>query len=1043
MNSSLPLDTAKFNELTIAAIICEPVLNIGGSLRDYRIVFGNEAFAHIWHDFGQVEDFVGALVIENGLASNEILTPSQAFLKTLRRGELCVHFQPMKELPAPYVGFFLTNVSEYEKISAQEHFLRSIRQMEGASILMRENIGGRLEVIFVSKNFARMMECSVDDALKLLNGRGVIAFTHTDDRLAVKRMLRRRVSEDSTKDLTIRQITAKGNVVWCNVNYTFVDDFGEHYVYCTFFDVTSLKVYAQRLQTIYMAVGDNFYRANEKTLSMFRVNLTRDKVEDIQGKDLFGTDSVIRPYSELINLRAKNYPIDEERKNFLATFNRDNIKERFLRGETGTEMYLFSRRKDGHYCYVHYRAVFTRHPISNEIIIFIAEQEAGKEKVEGALLDKILARQFDMVAYIANEKYSVVVGDAALIGKGSIFPHTREGVYGEYLRNQVYPVLEGDHEIKKNIREALSVDTIKKNLAQSEPYVVNIACKIGGETFYKRLDFYSIDPRADFFILLKSDTTEIQRKQIEQNERLKAALTEAKQANVAKTAFLSRMSHEIRTPMNAIIGLDNIALHEKDLSPTLTKHLEQIGTSARYLLSIINDILDMSRIESGRMTFRNEEFSFSSFVDQITTLVEGQCREKGLTFDCETRGSIGKYYIGDDTKLEQVLINILGNAVKFTDTGGKVSLLIECTAQYDGQSNFRFTIKDTGIGMSKDYLPKIFEPFSQEDDTTTSRYGGSGLGMAITKNIVQMMNGSIAVESERGVGTEFTVNIPLKDSSRSDDDNSEEMRPQDFSVLIVDDEQLARDHAKSVLEEVGISAETCASAKEALELIQLHHARREDYNLILVDWLMPEQDGIDLTREIRKILGNDTAVIVLTAYDWFEIEDKAIEAGVDTFMAKPLTATNVLYEFQQAFHRKKQIHPEKKLAALEGRKILVVEDMPVNAEIMMMILEMRGMVSDMAENGKIAVDKFAASPPKLYDAILMDIRMPVMDGLAAAAAIRELDHPDAKTVPIIAMTANAFDEDVQRSLKAGMNAHLTKPVDPEQLYKTLQELIRD
>ena len=223
-------------------------------------------------------------------------------------------------------------------------------------------------------------------------------------------------------------------------------------------------------------------------------------------------------------------------------------------------------------------------------------------------------------------------------------------------------------------------------------------------------------------------------------------------------------------------------------------------------------------------------------------------------------------------------------------------------------------------------------------------------------------------------------------------------------------------------------------------MIKLRHGRREDYNLILVDWLMPEMDGIELTREIRKILGNETAVIVLTAYDWYEVEDEAVQAGVDTFMSKPLASANALYEFQQAFLRKKQTLPEKKLADLKGRKILVAEDMPVNAEI---ILEMRGMISDHAENGKIAVEKFAASPPGFYDAVLMDIRMPVMDGLEATAAIRELNHPDAKTVPIIAMTANAFDEDVQRSLKAGMNAHLTKPADPEQLYATLQELIRD
>ena len=937
----------------------------------------------------------------------------------------------------------MNKLSEYDRQAARVYFFKLIRQMEGAIILLREKTDGRFEVVFTSKSFAKLMQSSVEEAMKLFDEQGVIAFTHLDDRLAVKRMLRRRVSEESTKDLTIRQINAKGEVVWCNVTYTFVDDFDEPYVYCRFFDVTSLKVYAQRLQKTYMTIGDNFYRMNERTLSMLRANITRNKVEDIQGRDLFGTDSVIRPYSELINLRAKNYPIDEERETFLITFSIENITLRFIRGETNLSMYLFSRRKDGHYCYVNYRAVFTRHHITSEIIVFISEQEAGKEKVEGSLLNKILARQFDMVAYIANDKYSVVVGDSSLISKGSIFPTTREGDYEKYLRNQVFPVLVGDDTAKKNISDALKLTTIKEQLQTSEPYVVNIVCKIDGEIFYKRFDFYTIDPRAEFFILLKSDTTEIQQKQIQQNARLKAALNEAKQANVAKTAFLSRMSHEIRTPMNAIIGLDNIALHDKDLTPTLKGYLEKIGTSARYLLSIINDILDMSRIESGRMSFRNEEFSFTSFVYQINSLIDGQCKDKGLTYECELKGDIGKYYIGDDTKLEQVLLNILGNAVKFTDAGGTVTFIIECTAQFDGQSNFRFTIKDTGIGMSKDYLPRIFEPFSQEDDTTTSRYGGSGLGLAITKNIVQMMNGSINVESTRGVGTEFIINVPLKDSARGEGEESHEMRPQDFSVLIIDDEELAREHAKSVLSEVGIKSDTCASGREALEMIKLRHARREDYNLILVDWLMPEKDGIELTRNIREILGEDTTVIVLTAYDWYEVEEEALKAGVDAFMAKPLASTNALYEFRQAFSRKRQIQPEKKVVELTGRKILVAEDMPVNAEIMMMILEMRGMISDHAENGKIAVEKFAASPPGFYDAVLMDIRMPVMDGLEATAAIRALDHPDAKKVPIIAMTANAFDEDVQRSLKAGMNAHLTKPADPEQLYKTLQELIHD
>ena len=1025
MKSSLPFDTRKFDELPISIIICKPVLNADGSRRDYRIVFGNEPFARLWHGLGKTRDFVGELADENNLFGEKILS------------------SPIPDLPEPYVGFMLTDLADYDKKVARSHFLRTIRKMEGAAILMRVSVDGQSTVTFVSRNFAKLMDCTAKDAFTRLNKNGFTAFTHPDDVQLFKRMLRRRVSEDGTKDLMLRQVTAKGTTVWCNMNCTFIDDFSEHYVYCTFFNVTPVKIYEQRLQTTYMAIGDNFYRANERTLSMLRANLTRNTIEDIHGRDLFPTDSMIRTYAELINLRGEHYPIEEERETFLLTFNTENIKALFLRGETSFSKYFFSRRNDGRYCYVSYRAVMTRHPITSDIIIFIAEQEAGREKVEGALLNKILARQFDMVAYLSNEQYSVVVGDASLIGKGSIFPRTREGFYDTYLKNQVFPVLEGDDAAKKNIADALNLSTIREKLQTAEPYVVNIVCKIAGEIFYKRLDFYNIDPRADFFIVLKSDTTEIQQKQIKQNNRLRDALNVAKQANVAKTAFLSRMSHEIRTPMNAIIGLDNIALHDKTLTPTIKGHLEKIGSSARYLLSIINDILDMSRIESGRMSFRNEEFSFTSFIYQINSLVGEQCKEKGLSYDCELKGNIGKYYIGDDTKIEQILMNILSNAVKFTDAGGSVKLTVECTAQFDGQSNFRFTVTDTGIGIAQEYLPRIFEPFSQEDDTTTSKYGGSGLGLAITKNIVQMMNGSITVESEKGVGSTFVVNVPLKDSARSEESDSAEMRPQDFSVLIIDDELLAREHAKSVLEEVGISADICSSGQEALDLINLRHARREDYNLIIVDWLMPDKDGIEVTREIRKILGEEIAVIVLTAYDWYEVEEEALKAGVDTFMAKPLASANVLYEFQQAFRRKKQILPEKKVVELQGRKILVAEDMPVNAEIMMMILEMRGMISDHAENGKIAVEKFAASPPGFYDAVLMDIRMPVMDGLKATESIRALEHPDAKKVPIIAMTANAFDEDVQRSLKAGMNAHLTKPADPELLYKVLQELIRD
>ena len=535
------------------------------------------------------------------------------------------------------------------------------------------------------------------------------------------------------------------------------------------------------------------------------------------------------------------------------------------------------------------------------------------------------------------------------------------------------------------------------------------------------------------------------RRTMAQNEALCSALAAAEEANKAKTAFLSNMSHEIRTPMNAIIGLDSIALNDPEISAKTRDYLVKMGDSAQHLLNLINDILDMSRIESGRMSLKNEEFSFSKLLEAINTIFSGQCQEKGLDYQCHIVGQVDDYYIGDSMKLRQVLINILGNAVKFTDAGGRVELTARRKAQFGGKTTVCFTISDTGIGMSSDFLPHIFDTFSQEDSSSTSKYGSSGLGMAITKNIVELMNGNIHVESEKGKGTTFTVTVTLMDSDRSgDEENGNELRPSELSVLIIDDDPIACEHGKLVLEKAGISADTVLSGAEALEMVKLRNARREPYNLILVDWKMPEMDGVETTRQIRSIVGDESAIIILTAYRWDDVLEQAMQAGVDSFIPKPMFAASVLDEFRQAMKRKGITAGKRdKKADLTGRRILVAEDVEVNAEIMVMILQMRQMEVEIAENGRIAVDKFASNPEWYYDAILMDMRMPEMDGLEATRTIRALNRPDAAKIPIIAMTANAFDEDVQRSLQAGLNAHLTKPVDPESLFSTLEGLIKD
>ena len=605
-------------------------------------------------------------------------------------------------------------------------------------------------------------------------------------------------------------------------------------------------------------------------------------------------------------------------------------------------------------------------------------------------------------------------------------------------------------EYREEFLRFIRIENVKARLLEQRVIACRYMVHRHGRDTWEEMRFAGVrhpEDREDHLVHLVGaclvDVDSETRKTMAQKQALQDALTVAETANKAKTAFLSNMSHEIRTPMNAIIGLDNIALSDPNISEQTRKHLEKIGTSAHHLLGIINDILDMSRIESGRMVIKQEEFSFSKMLEQVNTIVIGQCGDKGLHYDCRTKGKIDEYYIGDDMKLRQVLINILGNAVKFTPEGGAVTFTIEDAARMNDKATLKFTISDTGIGMSREYLPRLFEAFSQEDATTTSKYGSTGLGMPITKSIVELMNGQIEVESEKGVGTTFTVTITLGQANHVVEDSGDiELRPHEMSVLVIDDDRIACDHAQVVLGQLGICCDMVLSGREAIELVKMRHARREDYNLILVDWKMPELDGVETTRQIRAIVGHDTPIIILTSYSWDDIEKDAREAGVDTFAAKPLFAGTVMDEFREAF-RKKNAKLVRETADLTGRRVLLAEDVAVNAEIMMMVLSMREMQVDHAENGRIAVEMFAGHEPGYYDAILMDMRMPEMDGLEATRTIRGMDRADAREIPIIALTANAFDEDVQRSTQAGLNAHLSKPVEPDALFQTLEELIRD
>ena len=590
--------------------------------------------------------------------------------------------------------------------------------------------------------------------------------------------------------------------------------------------------------------------------------------------------------------------------------------------------------------------------------------------------------------------------------------------------------------------QAMTRKTLMKVLSIKDTFIMNYRQMIGGNPVYVSMKISRMESDEHFIIVGITNVDAEMRDAMAKSEVLAEALASAEEANKARSSFLSSMSHEIRTPMNAIIGLDTLALKKEGTDPEVRGYLERIGSSAHQLLSLINDILDMSRIESGHIALRREEFSLQAMLEQIGSQFDAQCKEKGLAFECRTLGALDDTYIGDEEKIREVLANILSNAVKFTEAPGCVTLTAECMTVFGDQSTLRFRVRDTGIGMSREYLPKVFDAFSQEDGSHRSRYGGTGLGMAITKRIVEILNGTVSVDSEKGVGTEVTVTVTVRNCDRDGIAEDGPIDPKELYVLVVDDDPVDAEHARTVLEEVGIRADACTSGPEALRRLEEQHSKRKPYNLVLMDWSMPGMNGMETSAQIRKRFEDESTVVVLTAYSWDDIQEEAHGVGVDSCITKPLYAANILDQLERIARRcGNGALREKKQANLAGRRILLAEDLAVNAEIMTDILKMENVSVSHATNGKIALEMFRDSAPGTFAAILMDVRMPEMDGLEATAAIRALEREDAKRIPIIALTANAFDEDVQRSLQAGMNAHLSKPVDADHLVRVLGETV--
>lgn len=527
-----------------------------------------------------------------------------------------------------------------------------------------------------------------------------------------------------------------------------------------------------------------------------------------------------------------------------------------------------------------------------------------------------------------------------------------------------------------------------------------------------------------------------------QQKILQDALLVAQKANDAKRDFLSRMSHEIRTPMNAIIGMSAITFNYLDDKKRTADCLSKITFSSKHLLMLLNDVLDMSKIENGKLNIRQELFDLKNLVTSLADINYGLATAKGLAFEIVISGFKDELLLGDSMRVNQILLNLLSNAIKFTPKGGSVRLEIRMLRSASDKIWLRFIVKDSGIGMKKEFLEHLYEPFEQADNGIARKYGGTGLGMAITKNLVAIMDGTIEVESQEGAGTTFMVDLPFG-VSKVDKKTAADM--EEMRVLVVDDDNDTCEHAAVLLKGMGVNVDWALNGFEAIEKVR--SACEDDgrcYDVCFIDWCMPELDGIETARRMRRYVDPDVLIIIISAYDWSGIEEQAKAAGVNAFIAKPFFASN-LYNTLLTVSRKPELGfsavGNKETYDFGGKKVLLVEDNELNMEIASELLKFVNLQVEHAENGKVAVDIFRNSKEKEYALIFMDIQMPLMNGYDAARCIRSSEHPAAGTIPIIAMTANAFTDDVQAAFDAGMNGHLAKPIDVEVLYKTIARYI--
>ncbi|MEG1992362.1 MAG: response regulator [Acetivibrio sp.] len=783
---------------------------------------------------------------------------------------------------------------------------------------------------------------------------------------------------------------------------------------------------------------------NQDVIGSYKMNLTQNICEDGQSKlsiihSFQGNGTVDDFFAHEYATHADAQELEEYQK----IFNRENLLKSYNEGKTSFSQESYVDFGNNKMFWIKIDLDMFLNPKNGDVEAYIYASDIDQKKTENQLVNAVVNMDYDYMALLdgTTNSYSLY---AKAVGKTAL-PSFYSSSYEKEVENYARMYLPKE-EIEKNIHE-LSYRNLAEQLEKQDIYTTYCHVKESdGSISRKKLQSTYLDQSRKRIILTRTDITDIDNEEQRKNEVLKDALLAAQQANAAKSEFLSRMSHEIRTPMNTIIGMSTLATGCINDPVQMSEYLSKIGISARFLLSLINDILDMSRIESGKIFIHHDKIPFEEFINGINSICHTQAQQKGVDYDAILTSFTEDEYIGDAMKLQQVLINIISNAIKFTNKGGKVQFIVHQEKIGQEDAAIKFTINDTGVGISEEFLPKIFEPFEQDHaGLAEMSYGGTGLGLAICKNLVDLMGGKISVNSIKGVGSEFVIEIKLgiSEKTKQTERLKSHLHFEKLKALVVDDDIIICQHTKQILADMSMQAEYVVSGAKAVEIVRRKWKKKEFYDVILVDWKMPDMDGIETTREIRKIVGPEVTIIIMTAYDWATIEVEAKQAGVNMLISKPLFKSSLSTAFEKIYsekdHKIKEVNPKE--YDFTGKRILLVEDHLLNIEVAKKLLNAKHLEVEVAENGLRAIETFAQKEDGYYDAILMDIRMPVMDGITAAKSIRQMRKSDAETIPIIAMTANAFEEDIEKTKAAGMNAHLAKPIEPTLLYQTMENFL--